>query len=203
MRLFYIQDYQEGLFSVLKQVLRERANMKRTLFLLIFFIGTSTYALAHDLSGLDGWGVSLGYGQSTDRINIYRTGLLKQWNVKWLENKTGYVRGYFELSYNHWEKDGDDVNAVALSPVFQYVFHTGNATWYPYIEAGVGAACLDDYHINGRNLSSNFQFEDRAGAGIRIKNMDISFRYMHYSNAALKVPNDGIDIFIGTLAWYF
>lgn len=177
--------------------------MKRALFLLIFFVATSTYASAHGLAGLCGWGVSLGCGQSKDSIDIYRAGLLKQWNVKWLENKTGYVRGYFELSYNHWEKGGDDVNAVALSPVFQYVFHAGNATWYPYIEAGVGAACLDDYTIHDRDLSSNFQFEDRVGAGIRIKNMDISFRYMHYSNAAFKVPNDGVDIFIGTLAWYF
>jgi len=130
-------------------------------------------------------------------------GLLKQWNVKWLENKTGYVRGYFELSYNRWEKGGEDVNAVALSPVFQYVFHVGNATWYPYIEVGIGAAYLDDYAINNRCLSSNLLFEDRIGAGIRIKNVDISFRYMHYSNAALKEPNDGIDILIGTLACCF
>jgi lipid A 3-O-deacylase len=46
-------------------------------------------------------------------------------------------------------------------------------------------------------------FEDRIGVGIRIKNMDLNFRYMHYSNAGFKEPNDGIDIFIGTLAWYF
>lgn len=177
--------------------------MKRVLFLLICFIGTSTYAAAQDLSGLGGWGVSLGYGQSTDSVDIYRAGLLKQWNVKWLESEIGYVRGYFELSYNRWEHGGDDVNAVAFSPVFQYVFHAGNATWYPYIEAGIGVACLDDYTINDRNLSSNFQFEDRFGAGIRIKNVDINFRYMHYSNAALKEPNDGIDILIGALAWYF
>lgn len=177
--------------------------MKKVLFLLICFIGTSTYAAAQDLSGLGGWGVSLGYGQSTDSIDIYRAGLLKQWNITWLESKTGYVRGYFELSYNRWEHGGDDVNAVAFSPVFQYVFHAGNTTWYPYIEAGIGVACLDDYTINDRDLSSKFQFEDRVGAGIRIKNVDISFRYMHYSNAALKKPNDGIDILIGTLAWYF
>lgn len=75
--------------------------MKRILFLLIFFTSTSTHASAHDFSGLGGWGVSFGYGQSLDRINIYRAGLLKQWNVKWLENKTGYMCGYFELSYNH------------------------------------------------------------------------------------------------------
>lgn len=167
-------------------------------------MGTSTYtAAAQDFSGSGGWGVSLGYGQSTDGIDIYRAGLLKQWNVKWLENKTGYVRGYFELSYNRWEKGADEVNAVALSPVFQYVFHAGNATWYPYIEAGIGVACLDDYTINGRDLSSNFQFENRVGAGIRIKNIGISFRYMHYSNASLEEPNDGIDILVGTLAWYF
>lgn len=178
--------------------------MKRVLFLLICLIGTSTYAAAQDFPGSGGWGVSLGYGQSSDNIDIYRAGLLKQWHVKWLENKTGYICGYFELSYNRWEHGGDDVNAVAFSPVFQYVFHTGNAAWYPYIEGGIGvASCLDDYTINDRTLSSNFQFEDRVGAGIRIKNVDISFRCMHYSNAGLKKPNDGIDILIGTLAWYF
>ena len=189
-----------------EQVLREKGNlkkMKRILFLLVCFIGTSSYAAAQGFSGPGGWGVSLGSGQSTDRIDIYRAGLLKQWNIKWLESKTGYVCGYFELSYNRWEHGGDDVNAVAFSPVFQYVFHAGNATWYPYIEAGIGVACLDDYTINNRDLSSNLLFEDRVGVGIKIKNVDINLRYMHYSNAALKEPNDGIDILIGTLAWYF
>jgi len=177
--------------------------MKRLLFLLICFFCSVSCAAAQGHSGLTGWGVSLGYGQSSDQIDIYRAGLLKQWHVKWLENQTGYVRGYFELSYNRWAYGRDDVNAIAFSPVFQYVFHTGNAAWYPYIEAGFGASCLDNYTISGRNLSSNLQFEDRVGAGIRIRNVDVSFRYMHYSNADLKMPNDGIDILIGTLAWFF
>lgn len=177
--------------------------MKRSLLLLICFLCSVSCATAQELSGLKGWGVSLGYGQGSDSIDIYRAGLLKQWDVKWLENKTGYVQGYFELSYNRWEQGGEDVNAVAFSPVFQYVFHAGNATWYPYMEAGIGVACLDDYTITDRYLSSTFQFENRVGAGIRIKNVDISMRYMHYSNASLKEPNDGIDILIGTLAWYF
>ncbi|MBP8830003.1 MAG: acyloxyacyl hydrolase [Desulfobacter sp.] len=180
--------------------------MKSVLFLLICFLATSNYVAAQDhfdFGEWGEWGVSLGYGQSIDHIDIYRAGFLKQLNAKWIESKTGYARGYFELSYNRWESGREDVNAVAFSPVFQYVFYAGNATWYPYIEAGVGVACLDDYTINDRNLSSNLLFEDRAGAGIRIKNVDISLRYMHYSNARLKEPNDGIDILIGTLAWYF
>ena len=190
-------------FPISEPVSKKRNFMKRLLFLLICFFCLVSCAVAQDLSGLKGWGVSLGYGQGSDSIDIYRAGLLKQWNVKWLGNKTGYVQGYFELSYNRWETGGDDVNAIAFSPVFQYVFHAGNATWYPYMEAGTGVACLDDYTITDRDLSSNLQFENRVGAGIRIKNVDISIRYMHYSNASLKESNDGIDILIGTLAWYF
>lgn len=177
--------------------------MKRFLLLLICFIGTTTCAAAQGLSGTGEWGVSLGYGQSTDNIDVYRAGILKQWSVTWFENRAGHVGGYFELSYSRWEHGGDDVNAVALSPVFQYLFHVESATWYPYIEAGIGLAYIDDYTINNRDLSTNLLFEDRVGVGIKVNNVDISFRYIHYSNAGLKEPNNGVDILIGTLAWYF
>jgi lipid A 3-O-deacylase len=180
--------------------------MKRFLLLLVCFIwsiSTITCAAAQDIFEAGGWGVSLGYGQSSDSIDIYRAGLLRQWGVTWLDSNIGHVDGYFELSYNRWEYGDDEVNAVALSPVFQYVFHVNSAAWYPYIEGGIGVAYLDDYTINNRDLSSNLMFEDRIGVGIRIKNIDLSFRYMHYSNAGFKEPNDGIDILIGTLAWYF
>ena len=173
---------------------------------MVCFIGsfsTITCAATQDISDSGGWGVSLGYGQSSDDIDIYRAGLLKQWGVTWLESGVGHVDGYFELSYNRWESGGDDVNAVALSPVFQYVFHVNSDTWYPYIEGGIGVAYLDDYKIDNRDLSSNFVFEDRIGVGVRIKNLDLNFRYMHYSNAGFEEPNDGIDILIATLSWYF
>ena len=54
-----------------------------------------------------------------------------------------------------------------------------------------------------RILSTNFQFEDRIGAGVRIGFLDVNFRYMHYSNASIKDPNHGIDIFIFTTAVQF
>ena len=140
------------------------------------------------------FGYSLSYGQSQDNIDIYRVGLVKKWNARWLQNSTGYVDGYYELSYNRWKSGNDEINAVALSPVFQYIFNAGNKKWHPYLEGGIGVAYLDDYFINGRNLSSNLQFEDRIGGGLRFDNFDLSFRYMHYSNASLKGPNDGINI---------
>ena len=173
--------------------------MKKALILFACLMIFASNAMAQD----SGFGLSLGYGQSTDSIDIYRVGLMKKWDVKWLKNSTGYVDGYFELSYNHWDYSDKKINAVALSPVFQYAFNPSGSTWYPYIEGGIGVAYLDEYFIKDRNLSSNLQFEDRIGVGFRFDNLDLNFRYMHYSNASLKQPNDGIDIWIGTLAWFF
>jgi len=176
--------------------------MKKTLMIVVMV--TCLWVMLTGVAmAKDGWGISAGYGQSKDNIDIYRVGLVKDWNVNWLENATGYVTGYFELSYNHWKEGGDKTNGYALSPVFQYAFNPGNDAWYPYVEGGVGVAYIDEYFIGTRNLSSNLQFEDRIGLGVRFNSLDLSFRYMHYSNASLKEPNDGIDIWIGSLAWFF
>lgn len=174
--------------------------MKKAVLVLACVMMLSSYAFGGERSG---FGMSLGYGQSKDDIDIYRVGLLKDWQVKWLKNATGYVNGYFELSYNHWKEGSDKVHGVALSPVFQYAFNPSENDWYPYIEGGIGVTYIDEYFIGTRNLSSNFQFEDRIGLGFRFDRLDLNFRYMHYSNASLKQPNHGIDIWIGSLAWYF
>lgn len=178
--------------------------MKKThtllLMLICCFALLAGTAMAQDHSG---WGVSGSYGQSKDNIDIYRVGVVKDWDVKWLKNATGYVNGYFELSYNYWKEGGDETHGLALSPVFQYAFNPSGSTWYPYVEGGVGVTYIDEYFIGTRNLSSNFQFEDRIGVGFRFNRLDLSFRYMHYSNAGLKQPNEGIDIWIGSLMWFF
>lgn len=178
-------------------------------FSFITFSCFNSLACAQDFFGTKGWGISLGRGESSNNIDVYRAGLLKQWNVQWLENKTGYFTGYFELSYSHWREYNrwyhytERTSAGALSPVFKYVFSTKDRTCYPYVEGGIGVAYVDTSFFHGRDLSSNVLFEDRIGGGIRVKNVDINFRYLHYSNADLKLPNDGIDILICSFSWLF
>lgn len=156
------------------------------------------------VAGSGGVGVFAGYGQSTDNIDIFRFGLQKPFSARWFETPTGSLSGYFEVSYNLWDKSGDTTHGAAFSPVIAYYFNLDNS-WHavPYIEAGIGAAYIDGYRIGGRDLSSHFQFEDRVGIGVLINRMDIKFGFMHYSNAGLASPNDGIDIWIGTVAWRF
>lgn len=145
-----------------------------------------------------GYGLSFGYGQADPSIDIYRLGLKKEFPARWLQSGIGYFSGYFELSYNRWEHETKDVNGIALSPVFAYYFGDPSNLIRPYVEGGIGVTCIDGYRIADRNLSTNFQFEDRIGAGVKIGFFDLNFRYMHYSNASIKQPNHGIDILILT-----
>ena len=52
-------------------------------------------------------------------------------------------------------------------------------------------------------MSTLYQFEDRIGLGVKMEHVDVSFRYMHYSNGSIVQPNDGMDIFIATLGYRF
>lgn len=150
-----------------------------------------------------GYGVSFGYGEGDSDIDIYRLGIKKDFSSKWFKTDIGYVSGYYELSYNHWEYKNEEVNGVAFSPVFVYCFGKPSNLIKPYIEGGIGLTYIDDYQIGGSNLSTHYQFEDRIGIGARIGFFDLNFRYMHYSNASIKSPNDGIDIFMFTTAIQF
>ena len=148
--------------------------------------------------------MSFGYGITHhDDINIYRLGVRKDVDYKAFENPTGWLSGYFEASLGCWSKRDEQVYVGAISPVF--VYYVGDPTWevQPYIEAGIGASCISETTIASRHLSTAFQFEDRIGVGVKIKYVDISFRYMHYSNGSISRPNDGMDIFIGTVGYCF
>ncbi len=149
---------------------------------------------------IDGFGVS--YGQSKDNIDIYRLYLRKDFKSRWLESDIGYLSGYWEASFNYWDGYGVHSLGVALSPVFTYLFN-GSGSITPYLEGGIGISWFSKKQIGPRNLATHFLFEDRVGAGLRIGNWDISVRYMHYSNAGIKQPNSGIDIFIGSISYHF
>ncbi len=155
---------------------------------------TGLLALSHTpLFASDISSVVIDGGQSNDDIKILRVGLRKDFQTPLYQNGIFDISGYHELSLNYWDGDHDDITGIAYSPVFTMNFHT-DVAYKPYLEAGIGAALISDTMIDGRNMSSAFQFEDRFGIGVKRGDFDLHLRYMHYSNAGLKEPNDGIDI---------
>ena len=155
--------------------------------------------------------VTLNYGQSNESIHIYRLGLRKEFSYD--PEYFDFVRllGYFEGSLNYWHGKYDDSYGIAFSPVFTYHFSipdipyipTVPETVKPYIEGGIGVSLFLETLVDGRDLSSSFLFEDRIGIGLQFKEWDFSFRYLHYSNANIEKPNNGIDIFMGSVSYRF
>lgn len=155
--------------------------------------------------------VTLNFGRSKESIRIYRLGLRKEFSYD--PEYFDFVRlsGYFESSLNYWHGKSDDNYGIAFSPVFVYHFTipdiptilTVPKTIKPYIEGGIGVSLFLETLVDGRDLSSSFLFEDRIGIGLQFKEWDLNFRYLHYSNANIKKPNNGIDIFMGSVSYRF
>ncbi|MCJ0654036.1 acyloxyacyl hydrolase [Pseudomonas aeruginosa] len=62
---------------------------------------------------------------------------------------------------------------------------------YTYWEGGDEGAGT---RVGDQNLGSSLNFEDRIGAGLKFANgQSVGVRAIHYSNAGLKQPNDGIE----------
>lgn len=123
-----------------------------------------------------------------------RAGVGLAWDKTWLESNTGRLTGYWDAGYTYWEAGDASGGAHSLSfaPVFVYEFGSGNIK--PFIEAGIGLAVFSGTSAGDQELGSAFNFEDRIGAGLKIGDTQrVGIRAMHYSNAGIKQPNDGIE----------
>ena len=169
---------------------------------LAVWAGGDTAAVSADRK--EGWfdGIGAGYGQSKDKIDIYRLTARNGFRDRWLESDLGYLSGYWEISANYWHGKGDNFG-IALSPVAAYYFG-GTGTITPYMEAGIGFSGFSKTKMGDRDLSTHFLFENRLGVGMKAgEHWDLNFRYLHYSNADIEKPNDGIDIMIGSVSYLF
>ena len=156
----------------------------------LYSIASATTAVADDY-------LELTLGKANDGIDVLRVAWRKPWLSRWLISETGELAGFHAFSFNHWEDGDSSLDAIAYSPVFVYRFNDAAVS---YVKLGVGVAYLSDTTIKNRNLSSYFQFEDQLGIGWEWDRHDLSLVYIHYSNAGIEDPNDGIDMVVFSYA---
>ena len=137
--------------------------------------------------------VTFAAGQSSESTTVLRTGVQIDFGKSWWQSDTGRLSGYWDASYTYWDGESTASNhTLSFSPVFVYEFAGERVR--PYLELGIGLAAFENTQLEGRDLGSSFQFEDRIGAGLRFgQGHEIGLRAIHYSNASLKQPNDGIE----------
>jgi lipid A 3-O-deacylase len=149
-------------------------------------LGLVTGAQAADLSGAVG---ATGQGGVTARAAVGFN-----WDKQWLKSSTGLLTGYWDLGYTYWEagKEAGARHSFSFSPVFVYEF--GEGPIKPFVEAGIGVAMFTGASAGDQQFGSAFNFEDRLGAGVKFSDgQKVGVRAIHYSNASIKQPNDGIE----------
>ncbi|MDV6315150.1 acyloxyacyl hydrolase [Idiomarina sp. HP20-50] len=140
---------------------------------------------------------------STDQLRGIRAGYrvtdLPIELPEWIGSPTVHV----EAALNHWQDSNntaDNITAFSISPILSWKIA---GTQRPlYFEAGIGGSYFDKTRIGNRRLSTQFQFEDRMSLSWQYDKSTpahISLGYTHYSNADIKLPNDGLDFF--WLSW--
>jgi len=136
--------------------------------------------------------VSIYAGEANPDISVFRVGLQSSFD-QWLSRRNIPLTGFFESSLNIWD-GSNTIYGIAVSPVFSYAIYRFEK-YKLNLFAGIGVALISDTTISIRDLSSAFQFEDRAGFELEGDRVDFYALYLHYSNAGIVEPNEGIDIF--------
>lgn len=160
--------------------------MKKLLVLAAILSFASLNAHGAELTGALG---ATSQGGTTGRVSL---GF--DWDKSWYQTSTGKITGYWDLGYTYWQA-GDQAggrHAISFAPVFMYEFGEGNIK--PFVEAGIGVALFTGTTAGDQKFGSAFNFEDRIGAGLKIGDTQkVGLRVIHYSNAGIKEPNDGIE----------
>lgn len=118
-----------------------------------------------------------------------------QWGSDWGGWRLG-VHPELELSrFRYTGKGGgadrlDQAGVIALGRMVR-----GQGAWRPYAEVGLGAALFSRSDLGSKEFSTSFQFSQHLGLGLEFgKHLTVGWRYSHYSNADIEMPNDGIDL---------
>lgn len=128
----------------------------------------------------------------------------------WLENiydsKNLNISGRMEINTNFWSSTLDNPQnkngfIIGIHPIFRY--SSPHTLKQAYFELGAGPQIISDTILENENKSTLFQFGNVLGLGYANKNYEIGYRYLHYSNANIKMPNPGTDFHNLHLAYKF
>ncbi|GFD69031.1 acyloxyacyl hydrolase [Alteromonas sp. KUL106] len=120
----------------------------------------------------------------------------------------GDIKLYWEISAVVWEYGKNDSHstsyAASITPVFMKQITTLNNKYPIYLEAGIGASYIGDQEVAGKDIGSNYQFEDRIGFFMELdKKQHVALRYMHFSNGGFNNNNPGLDFLNVSYAYHF
>lgn len=140
------------------------------------------------------YSLHLAQGKTYQRLTLnWESGML--WSRPLGE--TGRLELAMELGLSAWQADaGREPRRLAqfsAVPLWRW-WPSQEARWF--VEAGVGPSLLSSSRFADRRLSTAFQFADHLGLGFAVdRDTRLGLRVSHFSNASIKRPNPGLDIY--------
>ncbi|MEA3404388.1 MAG: acyloxyacyl hydrolase [Pseudomonadota bacterium] len=151
--------------------------------------------------------LSFSYDQGHDAtLKHYRLALGADWLQDFYQSENFEITGRWEVNLNYWNStldnaDQDDGYMLGITPVFHYTYKMN--TLKPFIEMGGGPQLLSNDTVENEFKSTQFQFGSIFGLGIKNNQFEISYRYLHISNAGIAMPNPGTDFHNIHLGYHF
>lgn len=147
-------------------------------------------------------GIAVSYGVNAFSINHPKG--VQGFNIAYTMQPNSWTFKQWDflinLSAGHWTTNdyttNSSINSYAIAPVARWFFMQ-NTNIAPFLQASIGGAYMSNQHFGGRNLGSHLLFQDQIGAGLAFgakHSLYATLQFLHYSNAHLANPNDGITI---------
>lgn len=169
--------------------------------------GAMLLAASSQVLAFDKLSFEVGSGNHT---TLTRLGAQWNWDRSWFKGESWHLGGYWQGSIANWRgtrfgpsgQGKEDIFDIGLTPVLR-LQRNDLRGWYG--ELGIGIHWLsDDYHNNGKELSTHFQFGDHIGVGYVFHGgAELGLSYQHFSNGGFKKPNDGVNFTVVKLAYPF
>lgn len=179
--------------------------MRRAWFFL--FLACTATAQNEPL-GIDNIDLVFGAGERTDN---YRIAL--QWDVKYWTNRAGTwdIIGSITPNYSVFDSDivrnGERIRLrdIGITPTITFQPRSYSlGPFVPYIDMGIGFHYLTDKKISLKTFSTNFQFGDHIGMGLKFGpqlGYKLGYSFQHLSNGGIDAPNPGINFHLVSLGF--
>lgn len=179
----------------------------------VLLVGLAMPSLAVATPSVDAVAVMAGAAShARNHVRMVRVALQRQWHEHWLPLGHWSLTGYWEWGFGYWHGNAGDtgnrsLESVDFRPVLRWQYHNPSIDGPAfYVEFGTGPALVSATEIDNRRLSTVFQFGSHIGVGMRFGphgRFEVAYRLMHYSNADIKRPNDGMTFNVVEVAGRF
>jgi hypothetical protein len=165
-----------------------------------------------DFGAQVGWGHTVDIPPGPNRTDLGFLFFFPNWqyNLTGLIAKSSWYQGawFYHMEAGFAFADREDKFLVGWSPVLaQYKFLDPKRNWAPNVLVGAGFAMTNWKDVAERELGSEFQFTLHGGVGLEYFKgkgaYSINYRYFHVSNAAIQLPNIGLNAHLFTLGMRF